>query len=66
MNDCYIEPIRKPFKREALNTAMVAYLAVRGIGCPHCVIQARKRKTKRYRAGRLILTDLLPVLTQFR
>lgn len=39
MDYCHIEPIKKSLNREALNRAMVAYLVVRGIGCPHCVVR---------------------------
>ena len=37
MNNCYVEPMRKPFDREALDHAMVAYLPVQGLGCQNCI-----------------------------
>lgn len=39
--DCTVEPLEKPLDRTALNTAHVAYLGVRGMGCPRCALRVR-------------------------
>ncbi len=36
--NCYVEPLKKPLNRAELPGAMVAYLAVGGMGCPRCAI----------------------------
>ena len=37
--NCHVEPLEKPLDQAALSTAMVAYLAVRGMGCPRCAMR---------------------------
>ncbi len=39
--NCQVEPLEKPLDRDALSTAMVAYLAVEGMGCPRCAMRVR-------------------------
>jgi copper chaperone CopZ len=39
--NCHVEPLEKPVDYEALATAMVAYLAVAGMGCPRCAMRVR-------------------------
>lgn len=39
--NCHVDPIEKPLDREALDTAMIAYLAVWGMGCPRCAMRVR-------------------------
>ena len=39
--NCHVEPVEKPLDRTALSTAMVAYLAVWGMGCPRCAMRVR-------------------------
>lgn len=40
-SECYLRPIKKPFGREALWNATVAYLSVWGMVCPNCAIRVR-------------------------
>jgi copper chaperone CopZ len=40
-NNCQVDPLEKPLDRDALSTAMVAYLAVGGMGCPRCAMRVR-------------------------
>lgn len=40
-DNCYVEPLEKPLDEAALATAMAAYLAVRGMGCPRCALRVR-------------------------
>ena len=35
-NECHVDPLDKPFDREALGDSMVVYLSVWGMGCPRC------------------------------
>ncbi len=39
--ECHVEPYEKPVDRDALQSAMVAYLAVGGMGCPRCAMRVR-------------------------
>lgn len=39
--NCHVEPLEKPVDYAALSTAMVAYLAVAGMGCPRCAMRVR-------------------------
>lgn len=38
---CQVDPLEKPLDRDALSTAMVAFLAVEGMGCPRCAMCVR-------------------------
>ncbi|GIK37082.1 MAG: hypothetical protein BroJett011_09150 [Chloroflexota bacterium] len=49
--NCHVEPLEKPLDDAALSTAMAAYLAVRGMGCPRCAMRVRN--------GLLSLADVL-------
>ncbi len=49
--NCHVKPLGKPLDAVALSTAMVVYLAVRGIGCPRCAMRVRN--------GLLSLEDVL-------
>jgi copper chaperone CopZ len=40
-DNCQVDPLEKPLDRDALSTAMVAYLAVGGMGCPRCAMRVR-------------------------
>ena len=40
-DNCHVEPLEKPVDETALATAMAAYLAVRGMGCPRCALRVR-------------------------
>ncbi len=40
-DNCYVDPLEKPLDTEALSKAMVAYLAVGGMGCPRCAMRVR-------------------------
>lgn len=40
-DDCHVEPLEKPVDEAALETAMAAYLAVGGMGCPRCALRVR-------------------------
>ncbi|MFQ5859908.1 MAG: heavy-metal-associated domain-containing protein [Anaerolineae bacterium] len=40
-DNCHVEPVEKPEDEAALTTAMAAYLAVRGMGCPRCALRVR-------------------------
>lgn len=37
-DNCQVVPLEKPLDKEALSKAMVAYLAVGGMGCPRCAM----------------------------
>ncbi|MEW5961215.1 MAG: heavy-metal-associated domain-containing protein [Chloroflexota bacterium] len=39
--NCHVEPLEKPLDAAALSTAMAAYLAVWGMGCPRCAMRVR-------------------------
>ena len=39
--NCHVEPLDKPLDEAALSTAMAAYLAVWGMGCPRCATRVR-------------------------
>lgn len=39
--NCHVEPVEKPLDRAALATAIVAYLAIGGMGCPRCAMRVR-------------------------
>lgn len=39
--NCHVEPVEKPLDRAALATAIIAYLAIRGMGCPRCAMRVR-------------------------
>jgi copper chaperone CopZ len=39
--NCHVEPTVKPFDEAALAEAMVAYLAVSGMGCERCAMRVR-------------------------
>ncbi|MFQ5344022.1 MAG: heavy-metal-associated domain-containing protein [Anaerolineae bacterium] len=38
---CHVEPLDKPLDESKLATAMAAYLAVGGMGCPRCAQRVR-------------------------
>ncbi len=40
-DNCQVDPLEKPLDRDALSTAMIAYLAVEGMGCPRCAMRVR-------------------------
>jgi copper chaperone CopZ len=40
-DECYVEPLEKPLDEAALESAMAAYLAVGGMGCPRCALRVR-------------------------
>lgn len=40
-DECHVEPLEKPLDEAALATAMAAYLAVGGMGCPRCALRVR-------------------------
>lgn len=40
-DNCHDDPLEKPLVKEALSKAMVAYLAVGGMGCPCCAMRVR-------------------------
>lgn len=40
-DNCQVVPLEKPLDKEALSKAMVAYLAVGGMGCPRCAMRVR-------------------------
>ena len=35
-DNCHVDPVEKPVDREAIQSAVVAYLQVTGMGCPNC------------------------------
>ena len=39
--NCHVDPLDKPVDLEGLASAMIAYLAVRGMGCPRCAMRVR-------------------------
>lgn len=39
--NCQVEPLEKPLNRDALATAVVAYLEVSGMGCMRCAVRVR-------------------------
>jgi copper chaperone CopZ len=39
--NCNVEPLDKPLDESALSTAVIAYLAVGGMGCPRCATRVR-------------------------
>lgn len=39
--NCHVEPVEKTLDRQALAEAELAYLAVRGMGCPRCAMRVR-------------------------
>ena len=39
--NCHVEPMEKPVDPAALASAEIAYLAVRGMGCPRCAMRVR-------------------------
>lgn len=39
--NCHVELVEKPLDRTALATAIVAYLAIGGMGCPRCAMRVR-------------------------
>ena len=49
--NCHVEPLEKPLDRTMLSSAMAAYLAVWGMGCPRCAMRVRN--------GLLSLKDVL-------
>jgi len=40
--DCRDEPVEQPLDEAALASANAVYLAVQGMGCPHCAMRVRK------------------------
>lgn len=40
-HNCHVDPIEKPLDKEALKTAMAAYLGVSGMGCQNCAARVR-------------------------
>lgn len=38
---CHVDPLEKPLDHAAISEAMVAYLAVWGMGCPNCARRVR-------------------------
>ncbi len=40
-HNCHVDPIEKPLDKEALKTAMAAYLGVSGMGCERCAMRVR-------------------------
>lgn len=39
--NCHVDPVEKPLDTDALSSAMAAYLAVSGMGCPNCAARVR-------------------------
>jgi len=39
--NCHVEPLEKPLDEAALDKARAVYLAVWGMGCPHCAMRVR-------------------------
>jgi copper chaperone CopZ len=39
--NCHIEPVVKPVDQAALDRANVVYLAIQGMGCPHCATRVQ-------------------------
>jgi hypothetical protein len=39
--NCHVEPLEKPLNRDALATAVVAFLEVSGMSCLRCVVRVR-------------------------
>jgi len=39
--NCHVDPLEKPLDPNALSTALIAYLAVEGMGCPRCAMRVR-------------------------
>ena len=39
--NCHVDPVEKPLDKDALSSAMAAYLAVSGMGCPNCAARVR-------------------------
>ena len=40
-DNCQVDSLEKPLDRDALSTAMVAFLTVGGMGCPRCAMRVR-------------------------
>ena len=40
-DNCHVDPLEKSLDKDALSKAMVAYLAVVGMGCPRCAMRVR-------------------------
>ena len=38
-DNCHVDPVEKPLDREAIQSAVVAYLQVTGMGCPNCAMR---------------------------
>lgn len=54
---CHVEPLEKPLDEARLATAMAAYLAVRGMGCPRCALRVRNGLL---RLEGVLLADVFP------
>lgn len=39
--NCHVDPVKKPLDKEALVTAVAAFLGVSGMGCPTCTMRVR-------------------------
>lgn len=40
-DNCHVDPLEKPLDKSALSNAMIAYLAVGGMGCPRCATRVK-------------------------
>jgi copper chaperone CopZ len=40
-DNCHVDPVEKTLDRQAIESAMAAYLQVGGMGCPNCAMRVR-------------------------